>query len=236
MTARPLGRPRVHLRAIGSTNERAKALAIAGAPHGTVVTADEQTAGRGRQGRSWHAPPGRALLASVLVRDTPEAASPLPLTAALAVCEACEVLGSGPCAIKWPNDVWIERRKVAGILVEGRPAEAWSVIGVGLNVSTRHEEFPADLRATATSLLIAAGLEATPTEALAALLGALERRLADPAEAVLEGWAARDALRGSAVRWSAGEGVAAGVSPAGALVVDTPHGRTLLDAGEVHLR
>jgi BirA family biotin operon repressor/biotin-[acetyl-CoA-carboxylase] ligase len=234
-SARTLGHPRLHLRAVGSTNERAKALAAAGAPHGTLVTADEQTAGRGRQGRSWHAPPGRALLASILVRGLTDTAAPVPLTAAVAVCEACEALGSGPCAIKWPNDVWIERRKVAGILVEARPGEGWTVIGMGLNVSTAREEFPPEVREFATSLRISAGLDVTPTEALEALLCAFERRLADPSEALLEAWGARDALRGVAVRWAEGEGTAAGVSSTGALLVDTAEGRTLLDAGEVHL-
>jgi BirA family biotin operon repressor/biotin-[acetyl-CoA-carboxylase] ligase len=233
---RTLGRPRLHLRAIGSTNERAKELAGAGAPHGTLVTADEQVAGRGRQGRSWHAPPGRAVLASVVVRELTEATAPLPLAVAVAVCEACEALGSGPCAIKWPNDVWIERRKVAGILVEGRAGERWAVIGVGLNVSTVREDFPPEVRESATSLRIAAGLDVAPSEALEELLAALERRLGDPSDAVLEAWGARDALRSAAVRWSGGQGTAAGVSSTGALLVDTAEGRTLLDAGEVHLR
>ena len=76
----------------------------------------------------------------------------LPLATAVAVCEACEAHAPVECAIKWPNDVWIERRKVAGILIEGRPQEGWAVIGVGLNVSTAREEFPEELRATATSL------------------------------------------------------------------------------------
>src|SRR5688500_16749042 len=116
-----IGTPRVHLRLADSTNERARALAVAGAPHGTLVTADEQTAGRGRQGRVWTAPPRSAVLMSLVLRDLREA---LPLAAAVAVCEALPV----PAAIKWPNDIWIERRKVAGILVEGRPQEGWAVL------------------------------------------------------------------------------------------------------------
>ena len=125
-----IGSPRVHHRVTDSTNERAKELADVGAPHGTLVTADEQTAGRGRQGREWTAPPRSAVLMSVVLRELDER---LPLTAAVALCEALPV----EAAIKWPNDVWIEGRKVAGILVEGRPQEGWAVLGIGVNVTTR---------------------------------------------------------------------------------------------------
>ncbi|HYN91554.1 MAG TPA: hypothetical protein VER75_06510, partial [Thermoleophilaceae bacterium] len=93
-----IGSPRVHHRLTDSTNERAQLLAAAGAPHGTLVTADEQTAGRGRQGRAWTAPPRSAVLMSVVLRELSEA---LPLTAAVAICEAMPA----ECAIKWPNDV-----------------------------------------------------------------------------------------------------------------------------------
>src|SRR6185503_15599855 len=109
-----IGTPRVHHRVTDSTNERAKQLALAGAPHGTLVTAEEQTAGRGRQGRQWVAPPGKALLMSVVLRDLGAAQAHLPLAAALAACEASEL--SVPhihCTIKWPNDVWLDGRKLA---------------------------------------------------------------------------------------------------------------------------
>jgi BirA family biotin operon repressor/biotin-[acetyl-CoA-carboxylase] ligase len=220
-----IGHPRVHFRVTDSTNERARALAAAGAPHGTLVTADEQSAGRGRQGRIWSAPPKSAVLMSVVLRDLRET---LPLAAAVAVCEALPV----DARIKWPNDVWIDGRKLAGILVEGRPQEGWAVLGIGLNVTT--ERFPAELNATSLRL---AGLSVTPAAALASLLGSLEGWLARPAEEVLAAWRARDALLGSTVRWADGsmEGVAAGVDDAGALIVDAPDGRVTLDAGEVHL-
>src|SRR5207245_1341964 len=111
-------------------------------------TAGAQTAGRGRQGRSWAGAPGDALLMSLLVRRVDPL---LPLAAAVAVCESVAPLEA---TVKWPNDVWLgERRKVAGILIEGRPQEGWAVIGVGLNVRGA----PADLGEAATSLL-AAGL------------------------------------------------------------------------------
>src|SRR5436190_1125173 len=131
-----IGLPRVHHRVTDSTNERARELAAAGALHGTLVTADEQRVGRGRQGRAWTAPPGSSVLMSVVLRELHEA---LPLAAAVAVAEALPV----PSEIKWPNDIWIERRKVAGILVEGRPQEGWAVLGIGLNVGT--EAFPPEL-------------------------------------------------------------------------------------------
>jgi BirA family biotin operon repressor/biotin-[acetyl-CoA-carboxylase] ligase len=220
-----LGLPRVHHRRTDSTNERARELAEAGAPHWTLVTADEQTAGRGRQGRAWSAPPGTSVLMSLLVREPDPL---LPLAAAVAVCEACEAVAAVECAIKWPNDVWIEGRKVAGILVEGRPREGWAVLGIGLNAAVA--EFPAELSDNAISL------PSVPVDdALTALLEALSRRLADSPERILGAWRERDALRGSRVHWESNEGTAVGVSDSGALVVETSDGRVELDAGEVHL-
>ena len=217
-----LGRPRLHFRLTDSTNERAKELARVGATHGALVTADEQSAGRGRQGRAWTAPPGSAVLMSLVVRDPSEI---LPLAAAVAVCDAFAAL---PCRIKWPNDVWIERRKLAGILVEGRPQEGWAVLGIGLNVSSAPGDLPATHLREHDPGTTAAG-------ALEDLLAALERRLDAPSGAILEDWRARDALRGERVRWDGGEGTAAGIDDTGALLVETGEGRVALDAGEVHL-
>ena len=228
-----IGSPRVHHRLTDSTNQRAKELADRGAPHGTVVTADEQTAGRGRQGRSWVAPAGAAVLMSALVRVL-DSMSMLPLAAALAVCDAAEASAPVRCQIKWPNDVWVEGRKLSGILVEGRPAANWAVAGIGLNVLTREEEFPPELRRTATSLA-AAGGSAGVDEALAALLAGLDRWTEAPAGEVLEAWRERDALRGRTIGWDGGEGVAAGIDDSGSLLVETGSGQTALGAGEVHL-
>jgi len=230
-----IGAPRVHHRVADSTNERAKELAAAGAPHGTVVTADEQTAGRGRQGRAWSAPRRAAVLMSVIVRDLGDSAAMLPLAAAVAACEACESVSGVRCEIKWPNDVWVDGRKLAGILVEARPTAGWAVVGIGLNVSTTEDEFPAELRETATSLRAAAGVAPSVEDVLEALLGALDRWLGAPPAEVLNAWRTRDALRGKQLRWENGSGVAAGVDDSGALIVDTPGGRETLDAGEVHL-
>lgn len=236
-----IGQPRIHHDVTDSTNERARELAGEGAAHGTVVTAGEQTAGRGRQGRSWTAAPGEALLMSVIVRDLEPRHALLPLMAALAVCATAEAVtapdapGSGPggepavCRIKWPNDVWIDRRKVSGILVEARPAAGWAVVGIGLNTGVR--EFPPELRDTATTLHLP-----SPDVALDPLLAALDRWLAaDPAD-VLAAWRDRDALRGSTVRWQDGEGTARGIDDSGSLLVETADGETVaLGAGEVHL-
>ena len=231
----PLGTPRVHYRLTDSTNERARELAVAGAPAGTLVTAAEQSAGRGRQGRSWAAPAGRAVLMSLILRGLGEAQSMLPLAAAVAVCDACERTAGSRCAIKWPNDVWIDGRKVAGILVEGRPREGWAVLGIGLNVSTMEDEFPPELRPLATSLQIAGGRPLSVDEVLGPLLEALALRLPERPETVVAAWRERDALLGRRVRWDGGEGTAAGIDRGGALLVDTPSGPTALEAGEVHL-
>lgn len=113
------GRLHVHHRRTDSTNARARELAERGAPSGLVVTADEQDSGRGRQGRSWFAPPGAALLYSALLRPLGERPL-LPLAVPLAVCDAAESLGAVECALKWPNDVWVSGRKLAGVLIESR--------------------------------------------------------------------------------------------------------------------
>ncbi len=130
--------------------------------------------------------------------------------------------------------MWIGRRKVAGILVEGRPQEGWAVLGIGLNVVVERDDFPPELRETATSLLIegaAPSIEAT----LTGIVERLDHWLGAPPAAVLEAWRSRDALKGERVRWSDGEGVANGIDDSGALLVGTRDGPVTLDAGEVHL-
>src|SRR5215212_9287102 len=110
-----------------------------------MVTTDHQFAGRGRQGRAWTTPPRRALTMSLILRDVPDL---LPIAAGVAVADAV-----GPAAsIKWPNDVLVDGRKVAGILAEGRPREGWAVLGIGINVALREEDFAPELRATAGTL------------------------------------------------------------------------------------
>jgi BirA family biotin operon repressor/biotin-[acetyl-CoA-carboxylase] ligase len=225
-----IGEPRIHLEVTDSTNERARELAGEGAAHGTLVTAGEQTAGRGRQGRSWTAAPGEALLMSLVVRELEPRHALLPLMAALAVCEAAEAVGDVRCEIKWPNDVWVDRRKLSGILVEARPAAGWAVVGIGLNTGVR--EFPEELRETATTLDLP-----SPETALAPLLSALDHWLVADQADILTAWRKRDALEGSPVRWQDGEGTARGVDDSGSLLVETATGELIaLGAGEVHLQ
>jgi len=222
-----LGMPRLHLRVTDSTNERARRLAAAGAPHGTLITADEQSAGRGRQGRTWSAPPGRALLMSLVLREVPEL---MTLAAAVAVAD---VAGAG-ATIKWPNDVLLAGGgKVAGILAEARPQEGWAVLGIGLNVAVRVQDLPVALRGSAATL----GLEPSAVEPLLVeLLDALQARLTAQRAVLLSAYRDRDALRGRAVRWQLGHGVAAGIDDVGRLLVERGDGtRTALEAGEVHL-
>jgi BirA family biotin operon repressor/biotin-[acetyl-CoA-carboxylase] ligase len=226
------GTPHRHYRRTDSTNTRARELAAAGAPHGTVVTADEQTAGRGRQGRTWTAPPGSALLYSAVLRPLEPRHSVLPLAVALAVCETAERLRPGiECQVKWPNDIHLDGRKLAGILIEARPQDGWAVLGVGLNLAIDEDEFPEELRERATSLFPAEG-----TDPAVALNSALARRLDADGSEVLTAWRRRDALRGREVSWETGSGVAEGIDERGYLVVRLADGdRVALGAGDVHL-
>jgi BirA family biotin operon repressor/biotin-[acetyl-CoA-carboxylase] ligase len=223
---RALGTPRLHFRRTGSTNDRARALAAAGAPHGTLVTASSQTAGRGRQGRSWAAPPGRSLLMSLILRDPPRL---LPLAAAVAVADA-----TGPqTEIKWPNDVLLNGRKLAGILAEARPQERWAVLGIGLNVAVRPDDLPAEVGSIAATM----GMEPRDVEpVLDRVLEALEHALALDTPELLDAWRRRDALWGREIAWEGGNGRATGIDGDGRLIVELPGGsRTTLEAGEVHL-
>jgi BirA family transcriptional regulator, biotin operon repressor / biotin---[acetyl-CoA-carboxylase] ligase len=243
------GSPHRHFRSTDSTNTRARELAAAGAPHGTVVTASEQSAGRGRQGRTWTAPPGKALLYSAIARPLEDHHTMLPLAVPLAVCEAAEQIRPDlECKVKWPNDIHVEGRKLAGVLIEARPQDGWAVIGIGLNLTIEENEFPTELRDRAISLFTNDQRtqergSAGPSPQLSAgppLLGPLNERLnhwveVEPA-AVLSEWRKRDALLGRAVAWEGGSGVADGIDDRGYLLVVTTAGdRVALGAGEVHL-
>jgi len=231
-----LGLPRVHHRLTDSTNQRAKELARDGAPSGTVVTAAEQQHGRGRHGRRWVAPAGRALLMSLILRQVEPFGPPLALAAGLAVCEACEACAEVSCSLKWPNDIWIDGHKVAGVLVDARPQDAWAVIGIGVNVETTAEELAVGPGVEATSLRVASGSrpDAAVPALLEALLPALAGRLTRAPEAIVAEFRTRDALLGTEVRWRDGVGRAAGVSPTGALLIETTAGaRVEIDAGDI---
>lgn len=219
-----LGEPREHHETIGSTNARARKLADKGAEHGTLVTADEQTAGRGRQGRTWVTPAGVAIAASLVLREFDDL---LPLRAGLAVADI-----AGPDAlVKWPNDVWLNGRKVAGILAESKSGK-WAVLGIGVNVAVDVSTLPREAAEVAGSL----GKQPSDVEpTLAALLGALEKRLGQDRDSALVALRERDALLGRRVRWPDGEGLGAGIDESGALLVDV-NGRTVtLSAGEITL-
>jgi BirA family transcriptional regulator, biotin operon repressor / biotin---[acetyl-CoA-carboxylase] ligase len=239
-----LGVPHRHFRITDSTNERAKDLAMGGAPGGLVVTADQQTAGRGRRGNAWFAPPGSCLLYSGLVRPfAADDSSLLPLAVPLAVCEAAEAVAQVRCQVKWPNDVWIDERKVSGVLVEARPDEGWAVVGLGINVAIADDEFPAELQDRAVSLLPTEAEGGVPLggapgvrRALAAVNEALARWLDTGDDEVLSAYRARDALAGKSISWDGGEGVAKEIDELGHLVVEKSDGeRVALGAGEVHL-
>lgn len=235
------GEPHIHLDECDSTSDHARRLADEGAPGGLVVTADLQTAGRGRQGRTWVAPRGKALLYSALLRPLTAAGELLPLAVPLAVCEAVEALAPVKCRVKWPNDVWIDGRKAAGVLIEARADSegGFAVIGIGLNVAIDDDEFPPEVRAIATSVGHGVSVEAARDEVNARLGQWADR----PRSQVIAEFERRDALIGRQVEWvsTAGRheslsGTARGITNRGELRVDLPDGEEAqLSAGEVHL-
>jgi BirA family biotin operon repressor/biotin-[acetyl-CoA-carboxylase] ligase len=155
----------VHRReCVTSTNDAARELALAGADHGTAVIAGEQTRGRGTKGRVWHSPPGLGLYASFILRGPAAGPVPflhlLPLAAGLAASDAVLAAAGAAVRLKWPNDLVHDGRKLGGILSEGisgGPAGDFAVVGVGINVGHDPRDFPADLRASSTSLRIIGG-------------------------------------------------------------------------------
>lgn len=231
------GFPHLHLRRADSTNDRARELAKAGAPSGTIVTADEQTAGRGRHGRVWSAPPGAALLFTAVLAPLERDHMLLPLSVPVAVCEAIESVADVRAQIKWPNDVWIDEAKVSGVLIEAYPPH-WAVIGVGVNLAIAPDQFPADLRWPAASVGHGVTVPAM-REALCERLGAwVEAPEAD----TLQAFRQRDALIGREVGWQGagidpGFGRAIGIDERGNLQVEVEGDeRVSLGAGEVSLR
>lgn len=235
-----------------STNVEARTLARRGAEDGTVVVADAQTGGRGRQGRSWHSPAGLGLYVSLVVRerDLVPRLTLLPLLAGVALTDALAALGVPDATLKWPNDVLLERRKLAGILCEYEaPTRAGgagaAVIGVGVNVGHLLGDFPPDLREAATSLRLVLGRDVPRETVLCRFLAGLNGRLAafrSPADFPWDAWRARSCLEGRPVRvagpdGATWQGVAQRVDPDGALVVRRADGsdqRVL--AGDVTLR
>ncbi len=178
-----MGRRVIALERTTSTNDIAWQQAFSGAPEGTVVFADEQTQGRGRMGRTWHSPSRTGLLMSVVLRPEldPQQANLLTVMASVAVAESLRESLRLPARIRWPNDITIRDRKVAGLLVEGRSLATGSafVLGVGLNVNTQREQFAAELGDSATSLALEAGRELSRVDVARSLLRAIERWYTD---------------------------------------------------------
>jgi BirA family biotin operon repressor/biotin-[acetyl-CoA-carboxylase] ligase len=207
-----------------------------GLPHGAVAVCDEQTAGRGRLGRSWHAPPGTAILCSTLLRK-PRDRNPaeLSLVAALATAETVEQATELSAGIKWPNDVLLDGdRKVAGILLEGRAHTV--ALGIGINVNQTDAALPVRPHFPAASLLLVDGARRERAPILAELLVRLElayeRWAVGGLAELLPGILRRDALRGRPVEIGATRGTAAGIAETGELVLATPEGTRLISSGE----
>jgi BirA family biotin operon repressor/biotin-[acetyl-CoA-carboxylase] ligase len=230
-----------------STSDRAKELAEEGAEHGEVVVAEAQTAGRGRRGRTWVSPARRNLYFSVVLRpDLPPSRAPeLTLVGSVALCDALRQAGVD-AGIKWPNDLLASGRKIGGILTElaADPDRVqWVVLGAGLNVNARREDFPAELRDDATSVLLERGQAAPRALFAAACLTALEDWLDRHAEegfaAVLDAWRARNVTLGREVRVKVDggeiDGIAEDLDESGALLVRTAAGVERIVSGDVAL-
>jgi BirA family biotin operon repressor/biotin-[acetyl-CoA-carboxylase] ligase len=226
-----------HHERIGSTNDEARRLAAAGAPHGTVVHADEQAAGRGRFGRTWFSPPGNLYLSVLLRLDVPpERTSELSFVTAITVADAIDALlpKQMKSTLKWPNDVLVDDGKIAGILVESSAGA--QIIGIGVNVLEAPRNAPYK-----TSTLVGAGGIATVDGARDILLDSLAKHLGSWTDHGFEpiriAWLSRAHPIGSMLRASIGgkteEGLFAGLDEAGALLLDTPEGRKRIVAADV---
>jgi len=233
----------VMLDRVASTNDEVRELAARGAPAGTVVVARQQTAGRGRLGRQWYSPPGLGLYVSVLLRPGgPVAAMPrYTLAAAVAAAAACREAGATSVEIKWPNDLVADGRKVGGVLAELRPSApgAELVLGLGINVGHRAEDFPPALAAQATSLRLLTGTAPDPELLAAGYLRALAREAREIEDGRWTKVAARwerlaPGARGRRVRVCgerggarAVEGRTAGIDSSGALIVRGDDGQAV---------
>jgi BirA family biotin operon repressor/biotin-[acetyl-CoA-carboxylase] ligase len=255
LTTETFGRRLIYRHQIGSTNDLAKDAAADQAPEGTVVVADEQTAGRGRLGRRWLAPPGSALLCSILFRPVLalRSAPQLTMICALAAADAVATVACVEVGLKWPNDLIVASddregegmwRKLAGLLTEtgvvGDQLD-FVVVGLGLNVNIPAEVLP-QIAPQATSLLVEAGREVDRAALLAALLTGVENRytVLQAGQDPLSEWVARLATLGRFVRATTSEGtvegVAEGVDSDGALLLRAGDGALhRLVAGDVTL-
>ena len=230
-------------RRVGSTNDVAREMAEAGAEQGATVVTDEQTRGRGRRGRTWHSRAGSSVLLSMVLRPRRTSHEALlPLRLGVAAARAIESVTGLAIGLKWPNDLFIRGRKVGGLLCEGavegdRPL--FLIAGVGINVFQSDDEFPGELAGYATSLALESHRSPPPVHALAgrviaeliAAAGAGARPLSDGELADI---GARDVLRGRAIEVDGSHaGVASGIAPDGALIIDNGGGARRLVSGTV---
>jgi BirA family transcriptional regulator, biotin operon repressor / biotin---[acetyl-CoA-carboxylase] ligase len=233
---------------LGSTNDRALELAAAGEVEGALVLAEEQTCGRGRRRRGWISPPRLGIYASLILRPGLETArAPLfTFLAAVSTADALREVARVEARIKWPNDVVVGRRKIAGVLGEMRGADATlrdMVIGLGVNVNQTAADFPEELRERATSVRIESGAGSPRAPILSAALEGFERRYArllkDGPQPLLEEWSALSAIPPGgrvAVEGPCGrrEGTVRGVDEEGALLLATDDGqRVRVSFGEI---
>jgi BirA family biotin operon repressor/biotin-[acetyl-CoA-carboxylase] ligase len=237
-----LGRPIVRLGEVGSTNDVAELLAAAGVAEGALVVADRQTAGRGRLGRRWLSPHG-GLWCSVLLRPVGgPSRGLLSLAVGVAVAEAAEMAAGVRTGLKWPNDVLVEGRKVAGVLIEA--AGGAVIVGVGVNVTVPADALPNDIDPAATSLHLASVRPVDRDRVLVALVDRLTawyQTWYAGGEQVLDAWRRRDVTTGGPVVVSVwGEtlaGVADGIDGDGALRVRLSTGEVWrVVAGDVRVR
>jgi BirA family biotin operon repressor/biotin-[acetyl-CoA-carboxylase] ligase len=235
------GMPLSVLSTTASTNDDAKRAGQQGWPSGAAFVADSQSAGRGRLGRTWHSPPGQNLYLSFLLRPRlePRAARLLTLAAGLAVRDAiAPLLPECAVGIKWPNDVYVDGRKLSGILAEAQLAGAQGFVVVGIGVNVRATEFPAEIRARATSLALAGARTLDRGEVFVEIAVCLQMRMEQleaGAVATIVGDAARhDVLLGRVIRVDGEPAVALGLAADGALRIRRKDGSEgLVNAGEV---
>jgi BirA family biotin operon repressor/biotin-[acetyl-CoA-carboxylase] ligase len=205
-------------------------------PEGATAVCDVQTGGRGRLGRTWSAPPGTAVLCSVVLEPPAERnLVELSLVGGLVVAEAVEAATGLAAQIKWPNDVLVNRRKVAGVLAEA--SEGRVVLGMGLNVNQTRGELPEDTTVAAGSLLTVDGVRRERAPILADLLARLERAYdlwrAGGLDAIYDGLGARDFLRGRRLLVDGESAVGVAIDRSGRLEVEIDHERRVVESGEV---
>lgn len=237
-----VGHPFHHYQSLNSTMDAAQEGARAGAPEGAAYFAEEQTAGRGRLGRRWVTPPGSSIALSVVLRPSLERLPRLTLIGALAVATAIEQVCALRPAIKWPNDVRLGGRKVAGVLVDStlQGSQGHAVVGIGLNVNLDTNAEP-EIAAVATSLSHELGRPLAREIVLAALLDSLERWYLAPKDEALAAWRQRLETLGQrvVVQWREvwEEGLAEATDDDGRLILRRDDGSTVaLAVGEVSLR